>query len=332
MSATAARSTPRAGRARAGRAWAYAGLIFGSGASVAANVGHAFLRPTHLDPGAEWHPQIGAIAWGVAVAVALLISVEVLARVNWPAAKGWYAVRYAGGGVVALVAAATSYRHLSDLLAHWHETGPIVTFGPAIVDGLMILCSFALMAPDAPAAAGGSDRRAGDLVERGSDPRPAIDPIREPTDRVRIDGPAPDPDPAAAQLDDPIRGGAPQIPEPERSADPDGVLIRPRADDLARARAGILAGELPPNPTVKALREHLKIGPAYARATRDALRQEPPPNPTRTGTDPLAAENPATPPGQEAVIPGQPLPSFPKATKEYAYQQPSSNHQNHSQE
>jgi hypothetical protein len=54
----------------------------------------------------------------------------------------------------------------------------------------------------------------------------------------------------------------------------------PRAEDVARLRRAVADGHLPARPTVEAVRRHLRISPAYARAARAALggapaRQQP---------------------------------------------------------
>jgi hypothetical protein len=60
-----------------------------------------------------------------------------------------------------------------------------------------------------------------------------------------------------------------------------GVPVVARAADLDRTRAAIRDGELPPRPTAAAIRAHLAISPAYARAARDAIRADTvPTNPT----------------------------------------------------
>jgi hypothetical protein len=76
----------------------------------------------------------------------LLVAIEVLARVAWPAGARWLIVRFGGLGPVALVAAVVSYRHLSGLLAFYGEDGITSTVGPLAVDGLMVMATGALLA------------------------------------------------------------------------------------------------------------------------------------------------------------------------------------------
>src|ERR687885_598582 len=96
-----------------GRAWAYAAAALGAVVSVAANVGHSYVPPT---PAAgTWRPHAGAVLLAAFWPVALLLAVEVLARVPWPPARRWGLLRLGGVVPVAVVAAVVSYRHLSGL-------------------------------------------------------------------------------------------------------------------------------------------------------------------------------------------------------------------------
>ncbi len=130
-----------------GRGWAYAGALLGAGVSVAANVAHSYVPPSNAPAG--WHPHVGAVVGAVFWPVALLVAIEVLARVAWPAAGRWLLVRFGGLGPVAVVAAVVSYRHLSGLLAFYGEDGITCTVGPLAVDGLMIMATGALLATGA---------------------------------------------------------------------------------------------------------------------------------------------------------------------------------------
>lgn len=123
---------------------AWAGFVFGSIMSVAANVLHTWLPAnTH---GANWSPgiapQIGAAVWPIG----LLLSVEVLSRVNWPSGWQWTLARFGGTGTVALGSAVISYGHLRDLLTAWHYDTLAAAVGPLVLDGLMIISGFALLA------------------------------------------------------------------------------------------------------------------------------------------------------------------------------------------
>jgi len=83
-----------------------------------------------------------SVVWPVAVLVAL----EIMARVEWPDGRRWLAVRWLGLTPVGVVAAVVSYRHLSALLGWYGEDGITTTIGPLAIDGLMLLASGALLA------------------------------------------------------------------------------------------------------------------------------------------------------------------------------------------
>lgn len=126
-----------------GKVWSQVGFATGIAASISANVLHSFVPPANS---ASWHPQAGAVASGAFWPLALLISIEVIARVNWPAGKGWFAVRYGGLVAVAAIAALLSYRHMSGLLTSYGEDALNASLGPLAVDGLMAVCTAALLA------------------------------------------------------------------------------------------------------------------------------------------------------------------------------------------
>ncbi len=127
-----------------GRSWAYLGALVGAGVSVAANVAHSYVPPTAA--AASWSPHTGAVVGAVFWPVALLVAIEVLARVAWPAGSRWLLVRFGGLGPVATVAAVVSYRHLSGLLSFYGEDTITATVGPLAVDGLMVMATGALLA------------------------------------------------------------------------------------------------------------------------------------------------------------------------------------------
>jgi hypothetical protein len=127
-----------------GLRWAYLGALLGGGVSVAANIAHSYIPPTHA--AADWSPDTGAVIGSVFWPVALFVAVEILTRIPWPAGKGWTMLRFGGLLPVALVAAVVSYRHLSGLLDHYSEDALTVTIGPLAVDGLMIMATGALLA------------------------------------------------------------------------------------------------------------------------------------------------------------------------------------------
>jgi hypothetical protein len=119
-----------------GHSSAMTGFVVGIAASIAANVLHAMEGP--------WtYPElVGAAFWPTA----LLISVEILTRTPWPRGWQWITTRFLGVGVVALVAAVLSYRHMAGLLSSWGEDGLNAYLGPLAVDGLMLISATALLA------------------------------------------------------------------------------------------------------------------------------------------------------------------------------------------
>jgi hypothetical protein len=126
---------------------AWAGFVFGSVTSIAANVLHTWLPAPHHAPG--WSPgvapQIGAAVWPVA----LLLAVEILSRVRWPATRAWMIARYGGAGAVALASGVISLTHLHRLLLAWDYDTISATVGPLGIDGLMIISGLALIATPA---------------------------------------------------------------------------------------------------------------------------------------------------------------------------------------
>jgi hypothetical protein len=118
-------------------AWSAFGL--GVAASVAANVAHA-------------QPQIGPRVAAAFVPLALLLAVECMSRPRWHRAGAWWGLaRYGGTGLVALVAAVMSYRHMRSLLLSYGEDPLNAAIGPLAVDGLMVVAGFALLAMNHPA-------------------------------------------------------------------------------------------------------------------------------------------------------------------------------------
>lgn len=141
-----------------GQLVSWAGFVFGSLTSIAANVLHTWLPAGHMPP--DWTPgiapQIGAAVWPIG----LLLSVEVLSRARWRRGRWWSLARYGGAGTVALGSAVISYSHVRDVLLAWGYGHPAAEFGPLTLDGLMVVSGFALMSMtsrDDTAAAAGLD-------------------------------------------------------------------------------------------------------------------------------------------------------------------------------
>ncbi|MEU0514298.1 DUF2637 domain-containing protein [Amycolatopsis sp. NPDC006125] len=132
-------------RPRGGKAVAWCGFIVGSVVSIAANVLAARIPPEGAGP--DWSPrldtQLGAAVWPVL----LIIAVEVLSRTRWPEGLGWALARYCGVGLVAVVGAVISYGHIHDVLLSWNYAPLGALVGPLGVDGLMVVCGFAMLAP-----------------------------------------------------------------------------------------------------------------------------------------------------------------------------------------
>jgi len=127
-----------------GRLVAWTGFVFGSNMSIAANVLHTWLPATHQPPGwtPDIPPQIGAAVWPIG----LMLAVEALSRIRWPTGLAWGLARFGGAGTVALGSAVISYGHLRDVLLAW-QYGPLAdAVGPLVLDGLKVVCGFALLA------------------------------------------------------------------------------------------------------------------------------------------------------------------------------------------
>lgn len=72
--------------------------------------------------------------------------IEAATRIRWPEGFGWSVARFGGAGTVALGSAVISYGRLRDLLVAWHYTSLAAAVGPLVLDGLMVVCGFALLA------------------------------------------------------------------------------------------------------------------------------------------------------------------------------------------
>ncbi|WP_458690466.1 terminase gpP N-terminus-related DNA-binding protein [Nocardia tengchongensis] len=134
---TAPTMTPR------GRGVARTGFVFGSLTSVATNVLHTYLPTIHMPTGLTLviAARVGSAVWPLG----LLLSVEVLARVSWRRGRGWSIARFGGAGAVAFGSAVISYSHVRDVLLAWGYGHPAAEFGPLTLDGLMVVCGFALL-------------------------------------------------------------------------------------------------------------------------------------------------------------------------------------------
>jgi hypothetical protein len=121
-----------------GRGWAYSGFVLGISTSVAGNILDVFVRM----PSAPIGAVLSAAIWPLA----LLISLEVIARVQWPKRRFYQVARYGGLTAVASIAAFLSHKHMAGLLAHYGEDRWSAALGPLVIDGLMVVSSVALLA------------------------------------------------------------------------------------------------------------------------------------------------------------------------------------------
>lgn len=220
---------------RGARGWASVAFLLGVAVSVAANVAH-----TYYIPGAAGRPPIGAQLAAAFYPLALLLVVEILARVPWPSTWAWSAARYGGASVVAAVAAVVSYRHMAALLIAYGEDALTARIGPLAVDGLMVVASLALLAIGHQAHS---------------------EPVR-----VAVLPPAA---PVVATMAPDGEGQAAALVDVAADPVPSGLLVDPMIA-TARDRFGetLAAGTAP---SVRALRRELRIGYPRAVRVREAL-------------------------------------------------------------
>jgi len=124
-----------------GLGWTWIGFLVGIIVSVSANVYHSYLIIR-----GQSVALVGPLALSAFWPVALVITVEIIARVHWPEGWIWWTVRYLGLSAVAVIAAVASYTHMSGLMLIYHEQVFIAYSGPVAIDGLMAVSSVALLA------------------------------------------------------------------------------------------------------------------------------------------------------------------------------------------
>lgn len=172
-----------------GRAWAWFGFGVGIVASVAGNVAHQYVK--------HETPPVGALVWAAVVPLGLMLAIEVITRVPWPSQARWKIMRFGGASLVAAVAAFISYKHLYGLIRSYGEDPWSAAVGPLAIDGLMAVCSAALLATAKHRGPGHREPAAADptgepvVADAPRDPDPlrdllAMDPSQEKVDRVRI--------------------------------------------------------------------------------------------------------------------------------------------------
>jgi hypothetical protein len=124
-----------------GRGFAVTGFVLGISASIASNVFHSYLTST-----GSTLTLVGSLVISAFWPLALYICLECMARVAWPPGVWFWLARYLGLSIVAGIAAYVSWQHMHGLLKIFKEETIITYIGPGAVDGLMLLCSAALIA------------------------------------------------------------------------------------------------------------------------------------------------------------------------------------------
>jgi hypothetical protein len=220
-----------------GRRWAYVALVLGVSASVAANVAHAWIGRV---------PTPGAVVASVLWPVLVLVAVELLSRTQWPTGWAWGLCRFGGVGLVGLVAALVSYRHMSGLLMAYGEDAVVVQLGPLAVDGLMVMATAALLAHSRLDGA----RSVLPAASTSTQPKPSTAPPRRST---------------TAQRPATVRPSSSRRPVVVGLA---SSTVDERVDQVRRL---IDAGELPVEPSAEAIRRAVGGSAAIARQVRDRL-------------------------------------------------------------
>lgn len=231
-----------------GRAVAWLGFATGCGASVIANMLHADLT------GAGVAELVGAAFWPIA----LLLALEVLTRIAWPVGKLWSLARFGGVGLVAIVAAVLSYRHMAGLLAAWGEDALNAHLGPLAVDGLMLVSATALLAL--------SRTKVRQPGERASSPADTGSVVVQDQAAVPALGPG-----AGTET-------VPGVPTPVEAVEvgvehANGNSARPH--DVERLRAAIRSRELDDNPSLNRVRQVLGLSHRHAKAALAAALAHP---------------------------------------------------------
>lgn len=189
---------------RGGRAVAWIGFVFGSIISTAGNVLYTWIPPQGKPE--TWAPTLTAQLFAAVWPIALLLSVEVLSRVQWAPGLPWTVARYGGAGTVALGSGVISYGHLSGVLASWQYGTVGAHVGPLVLDGLMVVSGFALLCPADRASVGAAPATTRPSAPRiqAMEPGGALEPERLPVAAVATTAPAAaPPQPSAPYVHDP---------------------------------------------------------------------------------------------------------------------------------
>jgi hypothetical protein len=119
-----------------GRGWARVGFWVGVGASVAANIAHAFIADS---------PSWLLLLFAALPPFALLVGIEVIAQVRWRPVWYQYVIRWGAVGSVAGIGGVVSYDQMREALHAHGASGVGSILLPLMIDGLMTVCSAALL-------------------------------------------------------------------------------------------------------------------------------------------------------------------------------------------
>lgn len=243
-----------------GKAWATTAFSLGICTSVGANVAHTFVPPVHAAN--NWHPHIGAVVFSAFWPLALFVSIEVMARVDWPSGWQWSMARFGGLSGVASIAGIASYRHMVALLSFYGEDKFSATIAPVSVDGLLVVATAALLAIGQHAAL--RTPVSSPEPEPAHDTRPELEPPQEPPqqDQIELDPPPVNElEPVAELATAPSNGHAPE---------PTSAVRRQQA-----ARATYLASVANEKPlTYQELAKRYKMSERWSRLRIQEAKKE----------------------------------------------------------
>jgi hypothetical protein len=254
---------------REGVHWPHLALVLGGSGSVAANVAHAYVHGS---------PAVGAVVASVLWPVMVVVAVELLISTPWPAGWTWAVTRFVGVGLVGVVAAVVSYRHMSGLLTAYGEDHVVSGLGPVAVDGLMVMATASLVAVRRVRVDQGR-RHLINTTDQPLDPRPADTP--DPSAPAAHDASSLEKRPVQDRRTSTPRATARRATRPTESA---AELLAQR---VLAAGELIASGALAERPSAEAIRKALGGSAAISRAVRDALTTstEPAAEPASVETD-----------------------------------------------
>lgn len=254
----------------AARLVAWTCFLFGTAVSVGFNILAAFLVPDGATHG--WRPEawtiIGAGVWPLA----LLGSIELLARVPWPETRLAKLIRYGAMTTVALFAFVISYQHIRSVLLAWHYNELSSDVGPLVIDGLMLLAGYAMVVISGAAArAGLPAAKVAPEPEKPSKPELVV-PTKQLPDPEPVFGPEPPPNRVTMPLrPNGRRVAAASRPSPRRTrvSVVDGMTD---AEYVEKIKARLAAGE---SVTKRVVRDDYRLGSDRAgRVLRAAKGEE----------------------------------------------------------